>query len=263
MLAAATTMALCLLSLATCFTWAAETTSWNGKHAAIILTYDDALQVHLDKVIPELDRRHLLATFYITVNTPGFKNRITDWREAAAKGHELGNHTLFHPCAGSKEGRDWVSPDYDLDTYSLQRITDEIDTANTVLTLLDHQRERTYAYTCGDIAVGKQIYKEMVASRFVAARGVSRGFVYGDSLDLYNINAFGVHEQSSEELIAQARQAINEGAMLVYLFHGVGGEHSLNVSEQSHRALLDYLGEQEKNVWVTTMLQVAKYLKTH
>src|SRR5215510_8746252 len=73
---------------------------WNGKKCAVVLTYDDAISQQLDNAIPTLDSLKLKATFYITAYFG--RERLNDWKKAAAKGYELGNHTLFHPCAGGK-----------------------------------------------------------------------------------------------------------------------------------------------------------------
>ena len=50
--------------------------AWRGKKAAVVLTYDDALNVHLDNAIPLLDSLGLKGTFYLTAFAPGSKNRI-------------------------------------------------------------------------------------------------------------------------------------------------------------------------------------------
>jgi hypothetical protein len=93
--------------------------TWKGKKTAVVLTYDDALNVHLDNVIPALDSLNLKGTFYLTASSDAGRNRINDWRKASAHGHELGNHTLFHPCDASKPGMTWVRPEYDMSKYSL------------------------------------------------------------------------------------------------------------------------------------------------
>ena len=67
--------------------------SWNKKKCAVALTYDDALNVHLDNAIPALDSLGLKGTFYLSAFMPGCKDRIEEWRLAARHGHELGNHT--------------------------------------------------------------------------------------------------------------------------------------------------------------------------
>ena len=106
---------------------------WKGKKAAVVLTYDDALNVHLDNVIPSLDSLGLTGTFYLSAYFPGCRERIEDWRKAARQGHELGNHTLFHPCTGNAPGREWVSAQRDLSKYSLQRVLEEIRMTNVFL----------------------------------------------------------------------------------------------------------------------------------
>ena len=54
---------------------------------------------------------------------------------------------------------------------------------------------------------------------------------------------------------------MESNSMLVFLFHGVGGEHSLNVSLPAHRELLEFLKKQEDKIWVTTLLDAAKYIR--
>ncbi len=72
--------------------------AWNGRKAAVALTYDDGLNVHLDKVIPALDAMGFKGTFYLIMSRDGVSKRIDDWRAAARRGHELGNHTLSTPA---------------------------------------------------------------------------------------------------------------------------------------------------------------------
>ncbi|MEO5581972.1 MAG: polysaccharide deacetylase family protein, partial [Saprospiraceae bacterium] len=44
---------------------AQNTGNWNGKKCAVVLTYDDALNIHLDKVIPQLNSYNFKGTFYL------------------------------------------------------------------------------------------------------------------------------------------------------------------------------------------------------
>lgn len=43
-----------------------DNTFWRNKRCAVVLTYDDALDVHLDHVIPQLDSSGFKGTFYLT-----------------------------------------------------------------------------------------------------------------------------------------------------------------------------------------------------
>ena len=91
-----------------------ESRNWNGKKCAVVLTYDDALNIHLDKVIPMLNSYQLKGTFYLIGNSSVVSKRIAEWRIAAKQGHELGNHTLNHPCDGSLPGRGFVTAEPNL-----------------------------------------------------------------------------------------------------------------------------------------------------
>ena len=70
-----------------------------GKRGAVSLTYDDALPVHYERVAPLLEDHGLRATFYTNVLSLGANPEA--WRQVAACGHELGNHSIFHPCRKS------------------------------------------------------------------------------------------------------------------------------------------------------------------
>jgi peptidoglycan-N-acetylglucosamine deacetylase len=233
--------------------------SWNGHRSAVVLTYDDGLNVHLDKVIPALNKAGVRGTFYIQGNAHTLHTRMKEWRKAAAKGHELGNHTLFHPCAGSPPGRGFVTADYDLDTYTLRRITDEIKLANTLLKAVDGREKRTIAYTCGDHKAGTTDFIPQIMDDFTGARGVASRMENIESVNLYNIGAYMMSGQSGEEMINLVKQAQESGRLLVFLFHGVGGEHGLNVSLEAHNQLVDYLQKNKREIWITTMTEVAEF----
>ena len=90
---------------------AQDKTPWKDESSAVVLTYDDAIDVDLDNVIPALDSLDLKGTFYLIGSSTVVANRMAEWRKAAAEGHELGNHSMFHPCDASVRGRSWVSAD--------------------------------------------------------------------------------------------------------------------------------------------------------
>ena len=233
---------------------------WNGRSCAVVLTYDDGLNVHLDKVIPALDAAGLKGTFYAEGRAPSLYLRLDEWRKAAANGHELGNHTLFHPCAGSPAGRSFVSADFDLDTYTIRRITEELRVANTLLKAIDGKEKRTFAYTCGDRKAGETDFTPQVKSLFSGARGVASRMESPENIDLYNIGAYMINGQTGEQMIALVKEAQQKGRLLVFLFHGVGGEHNLDVSLEAHNQLIEYMKENRKDIWIPTMLEAVEYL---
>ncbi len=236
---------------------------WKGKRSAVVLTYDDALHVHLDHALPSLDSFGLKATFYISGYSGAIHTRINEWRAVAQKGHELGNHTLFHPCNGSLPGRSWVKEDYDLSRYSITRIEDEIKMTNTLLSAIDGKEKRTFAYPCSDTHIDGHYYLKNVEREFTGARAVRTEFAKMEDVQLYNLGSYMVSGQSGDELVAQVKEAVQKGALLVFLFHGVGGEHDLDVSLTAHRQLLQYLKQQEEDIWVAPMTEVVEYISNH
>lgn len=239
----------------------AQNLPWKGKKCAVVLTYDDGLNVHLNNVVPALDSLGLKGTFYISDYFGGLQAQIPKWRQAAARGHELANHTIYHPCEGGRAGREFVRPENDMNNYTVRRMADEIRTMNTMLTAIDGKTNRTFAYPCGDMKIHDTSYLEALKNDFVAARGVTPTITSIDNVDLYNVGCYAVNGQSGDELIAFVKQAEAKEGLLVFLFHGVGGEHNLNVSLPAHSELLHYLKQHEKDIWIAPMLDVAEFIK--
>ncbi|TDH24270.1 chitooligosaccharide deacetylase [Segetibacter sp. 3557_3] len=233
---------------------------WNGKKSAVVLTYDDALNVHLDNVIPALDSLKLKGTFFLIGSSPAFTGRLAEWKKVAANKHELANHTMFHPCNGNLPGRSFVTADYNLATYSLKRVRDEIRMTNTLLYAVDGKRERTFAYPCGDTKINDSLYLDALKGDFVAARGVQNELVQKSRSDMYNIGCYSINGQTGAELIALVKKAMDAKQLIVFLFHGVGGEHSLNVSLKAHSELLHFLKQNQKDIWVSTFIEAAKFV---
>ena len=236
---------------------------WNGKKCAVVLTYDDALQVHLDNVAPVLDSAGLKGTFYLSGYFPGFVNNQKRWKALANNGHELANHTLFHPCLGDRPGREWVNPTYDLSKYTVKRITDEMRMTNVLLKTLDGKSDRTFAFPCGDTKIGDVAYYKQVEGDFVGARGTTSEMKKISELNFADIGAYGINGQTGEQMIELVKQAEATGSVLVFLFHGVGGGHSLNVALPEHNKLVRYLKQHESSIWVAPFIDVVRYAKTY
>ncbi|MEO6548624.1 MAG: polysaccharide deacetylase family protein [Ferruginibacter sp.] len=249
-----------ILSFASSFA-IAQTASkpWNNKKCAVVLTYDDAISQHLDNALPVLDSLKLKATFYLTAYTA--KDRIDDWKRVAESKHELGNHTLFHPCIGGS-GREWVKTENDMNNYSLQRMIEEIKMTNGFLEALDGKKERTFAYTCGDMTVKGVPFMDQLKNDFIAARAVRKEMHTIDQIDLYNIDCYVVNGENAIQMEEWVDKARVSHSLLVILFHGVGGGNSLNVSLDAHREFLKYLKSNEKDIWIAPMIDVANFIKT-
>ena len=243
--------------------FAQTATTWNGKGAAVVLTYDDAVNIDIDHVAPALDSFGFKGTFYVIGSSPVVDQRLAAWRAIAAEGHELGNHSSFHPCDGQKPGRGFVTPETDLSRYTIKRMRADVLLTNTLLQSIDEKTERTFAYPCGDLTINDTPYYQYISKDFVAARGVGGNISAINQVDLSNINCYAINGQDADYMINLVKKAQASHSLLVFLFHGVGGGHSLNVSGEAHTRLLEYLKSQEKNIWIAPMVDVARYIKQH
>ena len=236
---------------------------WNGKQASIVLTYDDALNVHLDNAIPLLDTLGFKGTFYLSDYYGKMQSQLPRWKVAASNGHELGNHSVYHPCEGGRPGREFVRPQNDLNNYTVQRMTNEITTMNSFLQQLDSKTNRTFAFPCSDTRIHDTAYIEFSKQQLVAARAVRAEMPLLENVRVFDVPAYAINGESGEKLVELVQQAIAKKALLVFLFHGVGGEHSLNVSLEAHAQLLRFIKQHEKELWVAPMVEVAAYVKNN
>ncbi len=254
--------ALCALA-ATSLVHAADAAfAWpHGARAAVSLAYDDAIDSQLDNAIPALDRAGLKGSFYIKLSSPSLARRMPEWRAAAAHGHELGNHTLFHQCSAALPDRKWVTPEDDIDTTSAARLVEQIRVGNTMLHAIDGRDERTFTVPCGDVMAAGENYVKLIHGDFVAIKSGSGGVVADmDRLDPYAVAVDAPDGATGAQLIALVEEAARKGTMINFTFHGVGGDYIVT-SNQAHEELLAYLAAHRDVYWTDTFLAIMKYVK--
>jgi peptidoglycan/xylan/chitin deacetylase (PgdA/CDA1 family) len=239
-----------------------------GQQGAVTLSYDDAIPSHFQSVAPQLEKAGLRATFYIQVDTPGLSRNIDQWRKVARAGHELGNHTLYHPCRKDTPGQHtWLSDDYNLTHYTPDRWLREMRVANLVLQLVDGKTERTFGNTCCDNYIGplddRTCLEELIPKLFVAGRGefISKSIGPANA-NLAALGHFSGDGKSFAQLRDEIEAAVREGKWIFYMFHGVGkGTHSLCIEAEEHRKLVEYLSAGKDRIWTAPAVDVAGYLK--
>src|SRR5437667_5132251 len=96
----------------------------NGKRMALSLSFDDGRLSQVDTGLALLRNRGVRVTFFLLGNR--IEKRLEGWRQAVADGHEIGNHSLTHPCTGNYE----FSRHNALEDYSLSMIEQQLDAAN-------------------------------------------------------------------------------------------------------------------------------------
>lgn len=234
------------------FTWP------GGGKLAVSLSYDDALNSQLDNVIPALDKYRFKASFYVVANSPVMNARIDEWRAVANNGHELGNHSVYHPCRASLPNRDWVAAHHDLDHYSVPQMIEELKVANTFLKAIDGQSERTLTVPCGDMVIGadlksSQQYLSLLNTLFVAVKGQGE-----DERFTHILHPEG---QSGKALIDYIRNIPADTLLVNIIFHGVGGDY-LSVSSQAHAELLTFLANNRETYYVDSYINLMRYVES-
>jgi len=255
--------ALCVLVSTTASRGAEPRFAWpHHERAAVSLAYDDALASQLDNAIPALDRFGLKGSFYLTLASPTVTHRLEEWRAAAAHGHELGNHTLFHQCSATAKGHEWVTPDVDLDTLDATRMAAQVRMANSMLHAIDGRTERTLTVPCGDVMARGVDYVRLVRGDFVAIKLGDAGVVPDmAALDAYAVGVTVPNGATGAQLIALVEDAGRRGTMINFTFHGIGGDY-ITTSSQAHEDLLAYLAAHRDVYWTDTFLAIMKHVKS-
>lgn len=235
----------------------------NGVRAAVSLAYDDALDSQLGHAIPALDRHGFRGSFYLTLASPTVRLRLEEWRAAAGRGHELGNHTLFHACSKSQPEREWVAAWLDLDRITVEELKQHILLANAMLHAIDGREERTMTAPCGDLHAAGEYYLDAVKTEFVAIKARFGGVAPDMStLDPYLVGVDTPVGVTGAELIETVQRAAALGTMANLTFHGVGGDH-LSVSVEAHEQLMQHLADNPDVYWVDTFLNIMQYVKAN
>ncbi len=244
--------------------------------AAVSLTFDDGLRSQLEVAVPILDRAGLRATFYL--NPTGaqesaglgdsWRERLAPWIPVQARGHEMGNHTILHPCSLNIEA-DWLVGK-NLRDWTLERLqTDVLEAQRRLSEVFPGQRETSFAYPCYEDAVGhgKQriCYTPFIAEHFTAARhkGELRGELANDPLacDRYHLTSWPVEYREAAFMIGLVEQSAWLGRWAVFTFHGIQEGH-LPVGDEDFAELAAYLARRT-DIWVAPLAEVGAYLRDH
>ena len=240
------------------FTWPEST------RGAVSVSYDDALPCHYEVVAPAWEAHGLGATFYTNINS--LMDAPQAWREVAAKGHELGNHSIFHPCRKRGESS-WLADEYDLRAYTPRRWSDEMRVANAILSSIDGKGERSFGNTCCNTELGEgetlQSLDPLIEELFVAARGPHIDQVVDVStINFEALGHFGGDGCDFDRLRQEIDAAVTSGGWIIYMIHGVGeGTHGMYVDPEVHQRLVDYLGGRQDTIWTAPVATVARHLR--
>jgi peptidoglycan/xylan/chitin deacetylase (PgdA/CDA1 family) len=238
------------------FTWP------NGRQAAVSLSFDDARASQVDVGIPLLDTYGVKATFYVSLDN--LRAKLPAWKAVLAAGHEIGNHSLRHPCTGNFP----FSKGKALEDYTLEQMAAELDQANAEIEKLMGVHPVTFAYPCGQKFVGRGVnvrsYVPLVASRFLAGRGWrDEGANDPAFCDLAQLMTMELDGLTWEQLKALIDQAKEKGFWLVLCGHNIAQEGRQTSRLDALRAFCEYARDPQNGLWVDTVANIGRYVSEH
>jgi len=207
-----------------------------------------------------LDQYGIKATFF--VEAPAIEKQLEGWKKAVASGHEIGNHTMTHPCTGNF---DW-SRNNALENYTLKDMEKEMEDCNKRIEELLHVRAEVFAYPCGQKFVGRGIntksYVPLVAQHFLLGRGwmdeAANNPRYCNFAQLTGIEMDG---KNFDQILPLLEEAKKKGQWLVLAGHEMGesGEQTTRLSML--KQLAEYVQNPANGIWVAPMGTIAKYIQ--
>jgi peptidoglycan-N-acetylglucosamine deacetylase len=231
-----------------------------GKRAVVSLTFDDARLSQADVGIPLLDSYGIKATFYVSPQP--LKERLPLWKQAVANGHEIGNHSLRHPCTGNFA----FAREKALEDYTLRQMEQELEAANATIESALGVRPATFAYPCGQKFVGRgrhlKSYVPLVAAMFSAGRGwmdeSTNDPAFCDPAQLLGMELDGLDFAQAKKIIDTA---IENGAWLVFAGHEIGAGGRQTTRTDTLKAICEYARDPDNGIWIDTVENVARYVR--
>jgi peptidoglycan/xylan/chitin deacetylase (PgdA/CDA1 family) len=215
---------------------------------------------HLEHAAPILVEAGLRATFYINpsrgCDATSIRAELTDWSDLAATGHEIGNHSLTHPCSENVPG-----VERGLESMTLQEIEFDILEAERRLRIGTGNVPRTYCYPCYQDHVGRgqarRSYVPLVAQHFLAARGRGDHPNHPSYCDLHYLWSWNVERRSGSDMIALVERTVTSGRWGIFTFHGIEEGH-LPVMEMDFCRLIHYLAERRDRILTAPVVDIAQ-----
>ena len=234
----------------------------NGKRAAVSLSFDDSRVSQIDAGLAVLRKEGVKATFY--VQAPGVEKRLEGWKTAVAEGHEIGNHTVTHPCTGNYP----FSRNNALEDYDLKRMAREMDDNNQQIHRLLGVTSKDFAYPCGLKFVGRgretKSYVPLVAERFLSGRGyLDEGPSDPSFVDLAQAMGTPFDDLTFDQMKKLVDEVVQTGSWVIFVGHEMGSRGYQTTDLQALDQLCRYLKDPASGIWLGTVEQIGQYVRQH
>ena len=239
-----------------------------GKTWALSLSFDDARLSQIETGVPLFNREGIQATFYV-MPTP-LKNNLGMWKEALKIGHEIGNHTMNHPCTINF---DWVTEQNAIENYTLERMRNELRESNQRIKELLGVTPTSFAYTCGTTSVGRgkqnKSYLPLVAELFTSGRGwLGEAANNPQKVDLAYVLGMKMDNTAFENLKPVLDAAREKGFWVVLVGHEIAvsgqekpGEYEYTTRVDLLESLIRYAKAKHNQAWIAPVGTVAAHIE--
>ena len=234
--------------------------SWpEGKRGAVSVTFDDARFSQIDTGLPILDEYGAKATFYVSISS--LEKRLDAWKKAVANGHEIGNHSLTHPCSGNFS----FAREKALENYTLNKMHYELEEANIIIERLLNVRPVSFAYPCGQKFVGRgqnlKSYIPVVAENFLTGRGWMDEWSNDPGFcDMSQLMGVELDGKDFEQVKQWIDKTTANGGWLVFCGHDIGESGRQTTLSPTLKALCEYAKDPANGLWLDTVQTVANYI---
>lgn len=238
----------------TAFAWPA------GFRAAVSFSFDDARPSQIRCGIPLMEQLGVAATFFVLPQAAAEDRRA--WAGVVERGHEIGNHTLNHPCCG----RVGWSHGNALQSLSLAGIREELLVASARIRKLFGIEPWVFAYPCGQAFVGQgtgtQSYVPLVAELFGVGRTFNDQWANAPAhCDLAQVACINSDGMSFEAMRPRLELALHDGGWLVLGGHEVGETGDLETTAvETLEAVVQWC--RERPMWIDTVGAIGRYIES-
>jgi peptidoglycan-N-acetylglucosamine deacetylase len=234
----------------------------NGKRAAVSLSFDDSRRSQIDTGLAVLQKEAVKATFY--VQAPRVEERLEGWKKAVSEGHEIGNHTVTHPCTGNYP----FSRSNALEDYDLQRMAKQMEDNNQEIHKLLGVTPKDFAFPCGLKFVGRgretKSYVPLVAERFLSGRGYLDEAPNDPSfVDLAQAMGTPFDDLDFDQMKKLVDDAAKTGSWVIFVGHEMGSRAYQTTDVQALARLCEYLKDPANGIWLGTVEQIGTYVHDH
>lgn len=258
-----------------------EPFEWPGAAtAAISLTFDDGWPDQSTLGAEIFERYGARATFYVqpeALRGTGWRDWLRDrvglgttdlWRDMVAAGHEIGSHTINHPCS---ERFTWVDPKNAAENYTSARMERELRDTRLEIRALLNVDPVSFAYPCGHTTIGRdaQSYIPLVAATYQSARAwfylheQDAGWAGNDPMaaNLFKIRAISMDDLSFDQLLPAIERARDRGNWIVLGGHDIGDAGALTTRRETLEEIIRYSQNPKNALWLAPVSDVVNHIR--